>query len=304
MKYIFLDMEWNQPCGRSETVTSPVPLYGEIIRIGAVKINEDMQEADRIHYCIIPKYYKKMNPAVGRVTGLSATSISYGQNFSGAYSRFLEWCGEDSVILVWGSEDETMLDANLAVHRIKEPHPKFYDLQQIFARRIMGSSRQYSLISAAEYLEISCELKAHDALNDAVYCARIGLKMDFLRYLDSYEDMLREADEEKQEKYYRTYMNIKSVDEAVSGRRMTFLRCPRCRRIMKREKWVFYSETSAVNCCRCSEHGEFYVRLKMKKCSDGTYAATQKYTRLTAEYRDFYRCRANNMTSEKQTLQV
>ena len=304
MNYIFLDMEWNQPRRRSETVTLPVPLHGEIIRIGAVKINDDMQETDRIHYCIIPKYYKKMNSAVGRVTGLSGASISYGQSFSEAYSRFLKWCGEESVILVWGSEDEKMLDTNLAVHKIKAPHPKFYDLQQIFARRIMNSSKQYSLISAAETLEIPCELKAHDALNDAVSCARIGLKMDLVRFLGSYEDMLREVNEEKQEKYYRTYMNIKSVEEAMSSRRITFLRCPRCRRIMKREKWVFYSETSAVNCCECREHGGYYVRLKMKKCPDGTYAATKKYTRLTSEYRDFYLRWADSEAVSKQTLNV
>lgn len=297
-------MEWNQPRKRSETVTSPVPLHGEIIRIGAVKINGDMQETDRIHYCIIPKYYKKMNSAVGRVTGLSGASISYGQKFPEAYSRFLEWCGAESVILVWGSEDEKMLDANLAVHKIKTPHPKFYDLQQIFARRIMGTNRQFSLIAAAEQFGIPCELKAHDALNDAVYCARIGVKTDFLRFLDGYEDMLREAEEEKQEKYFRTYMNIKSVEEAMSDRRITFLRCPRCRRIMKREKWVFYSVNAAVNCCECRAHGGYYVRIKMKKCPDGTYAATKKYSRLTAEYRDFYLRCADNDSPEKLTVRA
>ena len=124
------------------------------------------------------------------------------------------------------------------------------------------------------------------------------------KYYDSYEDMLREVNEEKHEKYYRTYMNIKSVEEAMSSRRITFLRCPRCRRIMKREKWVFYSETSAVNCCECREHGGYYVRLKMKKCPDGTYAATKKYTRLTSEYRDFYLRWADSEALSKQTLNV
>lgn len=281
-------MEWNQPHGRSNTVTVPVPLHGEIIRIGAVKINENMQETDRIHVCVIPKYYKKMNTMVKRVTGLSGASITFGQKFPEAYKHFADWCGEDSVILTWGSEDEKMLDTNLTVHNMNVSHPKFYDLQQIFARRIMEDSRQYSLMAALEHYGIPCELKAHDALNDAVYCSRIGLRMDFSRYLDEYEDMLREAAEEKQEKYYRTFMNVRSVEEAMTGRRITFCRCPKCRRIMKRRKWVNYSGTSVINCCECKEHGEYYVRIKMKKCPDGTYAVTKKYTRMTAEYREFY----------------
>ena len=292
-------MEWNQPNGKSNTVTEPVPLHGEIIRIGAVKISEDMQETDRIHVCVIPKYYKKMNSTVKRVTGLSGASITFGQRFPEAYERFADWCGEESVILTWGSEDEKMLDTNLLVHKMDRSHPKFYDLQQIFARRIMGDSRQYSLMAALEHFGIPCELKAHDALNDAVYCARIGVSMDFSRYLEGYEDMLREAAEEKQEKYFRTFMNVRSIEAAMSGKRITFCRCPRCRRIMKRRKWVFYSETLVINCCECKDHGEYYVRIKMKKCPDGTYAVTKKYTRLTPEYREFY-LRASELESENK----
>ncbi|MGN1105721.1 MAG: exonuclease domain-containing protein [Huintestinicola sp.] len=304
MNYIFLDMEWNQPHGRSNTVTVPVPLHGEIIRIGAVKVNENMQETDRIHVCVIPKYYKKMNSTVKRVTGLSGASITFGQKFPDAYKRFADWCGEDSVILTWGSEDEKMLDTNLLVHKLGISHPKFYDLQQIFAHRIMEDSRQYSLMAALEHYGITCELKAHDALNDAVYCSRIGLRMEFSRYLEGYEEMLREAAQEKQEKYFRTFMNVKSVEAAMASRRITFCRCPKCRRIMKRQKWVFYSETSVINCCQCREHGEYYVRIKMKKCPDGTYAVTKKYTRMTAEYRDFYLrcCESEKRESASVTL--
>lgn len=295
-------MEWNQPSGKSNTVTEPVPLHGEIIRIGAVKVNENMQETDRFHCCVIPKYYKKMNSFVGKVTGLSGASISYGQKFPLAYKLFSEWCGEDCIILTWGGEDEKMMDANMAVHDIDGSHPKFYDLQQIFAYRILGNGKQYSLMAALEHFGLPVELKAHDALNDAVYCSRIGLSMDFSRYIGEYEEMLREAEEQRAEKYFSTYQNIKSPEEAMKSRRITFCGCPRCRRIMSRSKWVFCGETTAVSLCSCRSHGEYYVRLKMKRCPDGSYAVTKKFARLTEEYREFYLRSANKQEEGSAVL--
>ena len=296
-------MEWNQPSGKANTITEPVPLHGEIIRIGAVKINENMQETDRFHCCVIPKYYKKMNVFVGKVTGLSGSSISYGHKFPLAYRQFADWCGEDSVIFTWGGEDEKILDANLRVHDMDISHPVFYDLQKIFAHRIMRTGKQYSLMAGLEHFGLPGELKAHDALNDAVYCARIGLCMDFSRYIGGYEDMLREAEEQRQEKYFTSYLHVASPAEAMRSRRITLCSCPKCRRIMSRKKWAFCGETTAVSLCSCKAHGEYYVRLKMKKCPDGTYSVTKKYARLTEEHREFYLRTAHSSPSSAEVLQ-
>lgn len=297
-------MEWNQPRGKSNTVTEPVPLHGEIIRIGAVKIDEKMQETDRFHCCVIPKYYRKINFSVSKVTGLSGEAITYGQKFPLAYDRFSEWCGEDCIILTWGSEDEKMLDTNLAVHGMDTAHPKFYDLQKVFAHRIMGDSKQYSLMWAIEYYGLPVELRAHDALNDAVYCSRVGLSMDFFQYIGEYEAMLREAEENKQEKYIKTYLNVESVESAMKNKRITLCRCPKCRRIMKRSKWVFCSSSSVISCCECKTHGQYYARIKMKKCPDGTYSVTKKYIRLTGENREFYeRTAAGAVAAEMKEVQ-
>lgn len=282
-------MEWNQPRGKVNTVTEPVPLHGEIIRIGAVKLSEDLKEISRHHGCVIPKYYKKMNSSVGKVTGLGSSAITYGQKFPDAYERFLRWCGDDCVILAWGGEDEKIMDANLAVHGIsRDALPRFYDLQQIFAHRIAGDGRQYSLQAALEYYGMPMDLKAHDALNDAIYTARIGVKMRFPRFLAEYDDMLKAVEEMKSEKYIRTYLNISGVDEAMKSKKITLCRCPQCRRIMKREKYIFHRENIAISLAKCSQHGEYFVRIKMTECPDGTYAVTRKMKRLTAEYRELY----------------
>lgn len=289
MNYIFLDMEWNQPCGKANTVQSPVPLHGEIIRIGAVNVTESGELSDRYHICVIPKYYKKMNSSVGKVTGLGNASITYGMKFPAAYRQLERWFGEEAVILTWGGEDEKILEANLAVHGMdKRSHPRFYDLQRIFSLKIIGDGQQHSLCAALSYYGAEMNLKAHDALNDAVYAYTVAQKMDFKRYLDGYDEMIRAAEERKNEKYYRTYQNYPNLEAALSCKRVTTCRCPVCRRLMKRTSWVPRSENIIVSCAECAEHGDFFVRIKVKKCADGTFAATRRFSRMTAEYREYY----------------
>ena len=134
MNLIILDLEWNQPLSRDKTITEPVVLNGEIIRIGAVKTNENMELIDTFSICVRPKFYKKIHFAVGRVTGLESSSLTYGQPFPAAFGKFMEFCGEDPQILVWGTEDERVLRTNIAVHGIECDMPRFMDIQVIFAR--------------------------------------------------------------------------------------------------------------------------------------------------------------------------
>lgn len=44
MKYIVIDMEWNRPERRNRLVKEPIVLHGEIIQIGAVMLNEELDE--------------------------------------------------------------------------------------------------------------------------------------------------------------------------------------------------------------------------------------------------------------------
>ena len=46
MEYIVLDMEWNQALNFSEMVKDPVFLTGEIIQIGAIKLNQTLEVVD------------------------------------------------------------------------------------------------------------------------------------------------------------------------------------------------------------------------------------------------------------------
>ena len=70
MNYIVLDMEWNQPWPGSPSAKKvlPVAIRGEIIQIGAVRVTEDQQVTDEFQVMVRPKYYRRLNRRVRKIT--------------------------------------------------------------------------------------------------------------------------------------------------------------------------------------------------------------------------------------------
>ena len=75
MDYIVLDMEWNQPWPGSPSAKKPLPVQirGEIIQIGAVRILEDQTVADEFQMMIKPRFYRRLNKRVSKLTGIKAS---------------------------------------------------------------------------------------------------------------------------------------------------------------------------------------------------------------------------------------
>ena len=166
MRYIVLDLEWNQPRYPRETVEKPLHLTGEVIQIGAVRLNRKFRIRKELRLAVKPQYYKKVHRRVGEITGLNNEDLKKGYDFPKAMKKLLRFCGKDYVFLTWGPDDIPMLRDNLILHGLEDCLPKVYDLQVIFAKQIAGENRQFSLSLAMEMLGEG-EFDAHDALNDA-----------------------------------------------------------------------------------------------------------------------------------------
>ena len=96
MQYIVLDMEWNQPWPGSYAAQKvlPVQIHGEIIQIGAVRLLETGKIADEFQVLVRPKYYKKLNSRVSKLTGLRDARLrEEGLSFPEALERFRDWIG-------------------------------------------------------------------------------------------------------------------------------------------------------------------------------------------------------------------
>ena len=113
---IVLDLEWNQPFSTRSMVTTPVRLHGEIIQIGAVKLNEQLEIVDTFKVMVKPKYYPYMHRKISRLTQISNADLAYGFPFKQALAYFTAWCPEDAVFLTWGNEDFKILHSNISVH--------------------------------------------------------------------------------------------------------------------------------------------------------------------------------------------
>ena len=104
MQYIVLDMEWNQPWPGSYAARKvlPVEIHGEIIQIGAVRMLEDGSIADEFQVLVRPKYYKKLNSRVAKLTGIRDSDLKErGLPFNDALQRFRDWIGGECIFLTW-----------------------------------------------------------------------------------------------------------------------------------------------------------------------------------------------------------
>ena len=66
MDYIIFDLEWNQPYSNdiSFMKRARMPLTGEIIQIGAIKLNENLEIVDSFTMYVKPKYLPHMHKHV------------------------------------------------------------------------------------------------------------------------------------------------------------------------------------------------------------------------------------------------
>ena len=104
MNYIVFDLEWNQPYSNdiSFMKRTKMPLTGEIIQIGAVKLNEKMDIIDHFTMFIKPQYLPRMHKHVRELTGITTHELNHGVPFKTAMQYFQKWCGDEYMLLSWG----------------------------------------------------------------------------------------------------------------------------------------------------------------------------------------------------------
>ena len=184
MNYIVLDMEWNQAVSYAKKIKYPINLYGEIIQIGAVKLNDHMETIDTFDVMICPKFYTKMNKNVMELTEITTEQIRKGSPFPKAISEFKNWCGEEFSFITWGNCDEQVLKSNLLIYEMDiEWIPECFDAQLMFDDKVTMEGRDYPLNYAIFSLGIKAK-PAHNALNDAINTAEVIKRLDAIEWIE------------------------------------------------------------------------------------------------------------------------
>ncbi len=308
MDYIVLDMEWNQPWPGSPSARKMLPIRGEIIQIGAVRITQDRQLADEFQVLIRPKYYHRLNRRVSKLTGIKEARLKEeGISFPEAMNRFRAWCGEPVTFLTWGFDDIVILQENLHLYGMDADWTqRWFNAQMIFNAQTDGSNSQKALKTAMEQFGIEATRPAHDALGDAYHTALICTRLDLNRGAEEYEQALRSHENGFHgaqlpgcidRHVFYGYADKNAALEAMDRQEN---RCPQCGRQMQGKRWFAQPGHRYMNLANCPEHGQFLIRVRLSDQPDGTVRASRLTYEATSEAAQAYSRRAEKAEPENR----
>ena len=310
MNYIVMDMEWNQPWPGSPSSKKvlPVQIRGEIIQIGAVRVTEDQQVQDEFQVMIRPKFYRRLNRRVSKLTGIKESQLrDEGVSFPEAMEAFRNWCGDDIVFLTWGFDDITILRENLRLYGMSEDWTgRWYNAQMIFNAQTDGSNAQKALKTAMEIFGIEATRPAHDALGDAYHTALICARLNLAQGAEEYDQALKSHENGFHgaelpgcisRKVFHDYADKHAALSAMSGPEN---QCPICGRQMLGARWFAQPGHRYMDLVTCPDHGKFLIRCRLSDQPDGTVRVSRLTYEATSEAAEAYARRAEKADPEER----
>lgn len=285
MPYIVIDLEWNQAMSAKSSVFNHLPIHlrGEIIQIGAVKLNDDFTPGEEFQCDVKPVWFRKMHYKVKKLTGFDNDRLSNGLPFAEAMEKFTAWCGPDCTFMTWGYDDRGIMEQNLIIHDLEiDWLGQWVNLQLIYNRQTDGDRNQKSLETAMEHFEIEQTRTAHDALGDAYNTALVCSKLDLKDGLAHYGEMTQKLDRRVRGEgasngpepilhtvsgsFYTREDLWQAEDEAV-------LKCPVCGAELERTRWVSQGDHRYMALATCEEDGSYLMRIRIRHDDEGTWHA-------------------------------
>ena len=263
MNLIVFDLEWNigyQPKTFLYHGTE-LTLRGEIIQIGAVRINARGDVLDTFEVNLRPRIFRKLQHHIAKVTGLSQGDLDAGLPMKEGLQKFLDWAGPDAELAEWGLDDVPVLKQNLFLAGLDENWPdRWYDLQRIFLQAYPRKEGEgLTLESVVDRLGIPKEEPFHNALDDALYTTKVCRKLPLAEGLATYpteEELLKEAllgaEPNPAARDIRLFMNRMEHDDYRNVSELTEAACP---------EW----NTGYYTRCTCPYCGAWYLRFKLSR---------------------------------------
>ncbi len=266
MYYIIMDLEWNNSFNKATQ-----KFMNEIIEIGAVKLDSELNQVSTFSELIKPVISKKLRSRIKNLTHITNDDVRAGKPFSKVIKEFSEWVGDDAVVMSWGDTDIRTLLSNFKYLLKKDSIDfigKYADLQLYCQNFInMENVQQAGLSYAAECLEIDPEqFPHHRALDDSLLSA---------------ECFKRTFNEEKLQQYikkcdvdfygrllFHPYV-IKDKNDPLIDKNLFNCFCDICGgEVAVKKKWKFMNQSfrGIFFCERCNR--EFKVSLRVKKFYD------------------------------------
>lgn len=280
--YIVFDLEWNQSSQGRENSIEHFPF--EIIEIGAVKMDRQLQIVSEYHKLITPQVYTQLHHIISEVTHMDMRELEKeGELFPEVIADFLAWCGQDCRFCTWGSMDLTELQRNMDYYQIENPFDKpllYYDVQKLYALQLGDSRMKMSLDRAVEELGIQEERPFHRALDDAYYTGKVLQAIAFSQWKSYVSiDYYRVPQSREEEIYleFPTYSKFVSrafetKEEALGDKTVADMVCKDCHRMLRKKiRWFSVNQKQYFCLAVCPVHGMIRGKIRMKKSEQGDF---------------------------------
>ena len=291
MNYIVFDLEWNQSPSGKVISNENGALPFEIIEIGAVKLDEELNKISSFDRLIRPEVYLKLHKAIEKMLPITMRDLQKGKSFTEAVYDVLQWCGEDVIFCTWGDMDLFQLQRNMNYFGVENrfPLPFLYlDLQSIFSETYLDGSKNAGLNEAVEILKVPRRNTFHRAIYDADYTAEIAKRMDRKLLennfsIDTYKVPQKSSEEFRiRNSYIEQYVTkaFDSKEKATGYRELRSARCFICDRQMDRKiRWFCDNGKNYYAAFKCEKHGFITGKFRVKKSDDGKFFALRTMTR-------------------------
>ncbi|MBO5396097.1 MAG: exonuclease domain-containing protein [Clostridia bacterium] len=263
MYYVIMDLEWNNSYNKTRKC-----FVNEILEIGAVLVDEELDVIDTFSVIIRSQLIKKLSGRVKNLTHISNEDMISGVSFQRAISDFIKWIGgRNCVFMSWGNSDIRVLVDNFSMFCGMNSIPfltQYVDLQKYCQEFIVGAgNQQIGLVNAAVHMGIDVsECSFHRALEDSLLGLRC-LKKCFRR-----EHLLNTAvicDSSFYQKLLFKSSVITNINSSKIDKSKMKCDCPACKKPMKRlSDWkvVNQSFSAMFYCNDCEKLINFSIRFK------------------------------------------
>lgn len=198
MKHIVVDLEMYNIRQKSEARRI---CTNETIEIGAVMLDDNLQEISSFRTYVKPEYNDGIVPKISRLTGITDAMVVNAPKFKEALRMFTNWClgtGDEVTIYAWSDSDFNQIRKEIVLkeYEISEDErnlleTEWTDFQQEFDGHL-GFERQVSLRMALDMAGIDFSGREHDALDDARNTAEL---LQIFRDEDLFDRTLRKIEE-------------------------------------------------------------------------------------------------------------
>ena len=294
MKYIVLDLEWNQSNTGTEPEVESLPF--EIIEIGAIKLNDDCSIISEFSELVKPAVYHEMHRFTSKLIHMQIQELERGKPFAEVADRFLEWCGEEYLFCTWGGSDLTELQRNMKFHNmtpLSDKPIRYLDAQKLFSIAYEDRKSRRSLEYAVDYLKLEKDIPFHRAFSDAYYTAKVFVHMirensGILQNVsfDVYHaPMCREDEVKVQFDTYAKFVSRQFADKTAlfADREVSSSKCYLCHRnLRKKIKWFTPNGRHYYCLAYCEKHGYLKGKIRVRKTDEGKLYAV-KTTKLISD---------------------